>query len=215
MRTRWLAWLGVAAALALGGTAGAAPRGTIQVTVASANLSDNTTQAYDDAGIRILKALKPYIVGIQEFNYRKGNAADLVYELFGPGYHFTRERGGARLPNGVISRWPILESGQWDDPYIQNRNFGWATVAIPGPKPLHVVSVHLASNRRDLRALQARFLTRRIEETFGKDAAGQAGYTVVRRARGAAVVPEVRSLPYCRRRRKHRFRRACTRSGIV
>ena len=152
------------------GGAEAAPRGTMLVTVASANLSDNTSQAYDDAGIRILKALKPDIVGIQEFNYRKGNAADLVYELFGPGYHFTRERGGARLPNGVISRWPILESGQWDDPYIQNRNFVWATVAIPGPKPLHVVSVHLASNRRDLRALQARFLTRRIEETFGRDA---------------------------------------------
>lgn len=148
----------------------AAPRGTFQVTVASANLSDNTTQAYDSAGIRILQALKPDIVGIQEFNYKKGTSADLVYELFGPGYHFTRERGGARLPNGVISRWPILESGQWDDPYIQNRNFVWATIGIPGPKPLHVVSVHLASNRRDLRALQARFLVRRIAEAFGKDA---------------------------------------------
>jgi len=173
MRMRWTILVAVAAGWPWGPGAAfsaAAPRGTFQVTVASANLSDNTTQAYDEAGIRILRALQPDIVGIQEFNYRKGTAADLVYELFGPGYHFTRERGGARLPNGVISRWPILESGQWDDPYIQNRNFVWATVGIPGPKPLHVVSVHLASNRRDLRSRQARYLVRRIEEAFGRDA---------------------------------------------
>jgi hypothetical protein len=54
----------------------------------------------------------------------------------------------------------------------------------------------------------------RIMETFVAMRKALASIAPVM-ARGAAVVPEVRSLPYCRRRRKHRFRRACTRSGIV
>ena len=54
----------------------------------------------------------------------------------------------------------------------------------------------------------------RIMETFVAMRKALASIAPVM-ARGAAVVPEVRSLQYCRRRRKHRFRRACTRSGIV
>ena len=159
-------------ALLLGLALSAAPaaaRTAIPVTVASANLSDNITQAYEDPGIRILQALRPDVVAIQEFNYKTGNTQDLVRRLFGPGYHFARESGGVRLPNGVISRYPITAFGQWDDPYVLNRRFFWATIAIPGPKPLHVVSVHLVQNRAERRIPEARLLLQLIRKQFGPD----------------------------------------------
>ncbi len=147
----------------------AAPRGTVAITIATANLSDNTTQAYDAPGIRILQALDPDIVGIQEFNYKFGTTQDLVRRLFGDNYHFAREKGGARLPTGIISRYPITAYGQWDDPYVGNRNFTWATLDIPGSKPLHVVSVHLVQNRAARRIPQARLLLDLIRRQFPED----------------------------------------------
>jgi endonuclease/exonuclease/phosphatase family metal-dependent hydrolase len=151
-------------------TAWTAPRGrTVTLTIATANLTDNTSQAYDDPGIRILQALDPDIVGIQEFNYKLGTSRDLVHRLFGNGHYFSREKGGARLPNGVISRYPITAFGQWDDPYVGNRNFAWATIDIPGPKPLHVVSVHLVHNRSERRAPEARHLLKLIRAQFPED----------------------------------------------
>ena len=141
-------------------------RGTIPITIVSANLSENTSQAYEEPGIRILQALRPDIVGIQEFNYKSGTSQDLALKLFGPDFHFVRERGGARLPNGILSRWPILASGQWEDPYVGNRSFAWATIDIPGPKPLHVVSVHLVQNHAERRGPEARHLLKLIRQQF-------------------------------------------------
>jgi endonuclease/exonuclease/phosphatase family metal-dependent hydrolase len=147
----------------------AAARAAISITVVSANLSDNTSQAYTDPGIRLLQALDPDIVGIQEFNYKEGTSKDLVHRIFGPGYHFAREKGGARLPNGIISRYPIVAFGQWEDPYVGNRTFAWATIAIPGPRPLHVVSVHLVQNRAERRLPEARLLLKLIRKQFPED----------------------------------------------
>lgn len=149
--------------------AGATPPKWTTFTIASANLSDNVTQAYGDPGIRILQALQPDVLAIQEFNYRLGTSKDLVQRLFGPKWHFAREKGGARLPNGVISRYPISAFGQWDDPYVGNRRFFWATVQIPGPKPLHVVSVHLVQNRAERRLPEARHLLDLIRKQFPED----------------------------------------------
>ena len=159
------------AALLLGAAAGLAgpERDPARITIATANLSDNTTQAYEDPGIRILQALKPDIVAIQEFNYKAGTSQDLVRRIFGDDYHFAREKGGARLPNGILSRFPILAFGQWDDPYVLNRKFAWATLDIPGPKPLHVVSVHLVQNRAERRIPEARHLLELIREHFPAD----------------------------------------------
>ena len=145
---------------------GAPQRGSIAITVATANLSDSTSQAYEEPGIRILQALKPDVVGIQEFNYQAGNSQDLVHKIFGPTYTFAREKGGARLPNGIISRYPIAAFGQWKDPYVGNRSFAWATVQIPGPKPLHVVSVHLVQNHAERRGPEARHLLELIRKQF-------------------------------------------------
>ena len=148
---------------------GESTRGTLPITIASANLSDNTSQSYEDPGIRILQALHPDIVAIQEFNYKAGTSQDLVHRLFGPGFHFAREKGGARLPNGILSRWPVLASGQWEDPFVGNRSFAWATLDIPGPKPLHVVSVHLVQNHAERRAPEARHLLQLIRNQFPED----------------------------------------------
>lgn len=145
---------------------GATSRDAASITIASANLSDNTSQSYEEVGIRLLQALRPDIVAIQEFNYKTGNTQDLVRRMFGPGYQFARESGGVRLPNGVISRYPILAHGEWDDPYVLNRRFFWATIAIPGPKPLHVVSVHLVQNHSERRTPEARQLLKFIREKF-------------------------------------------------
>lgn len=142
---------------------------TVSIAIASANLSDNVSQAYDAPGIRILQALRPDVVALQEFNYKAGTSQDLVRKLFGPDFHFAREKGGARLPNGIISRWPIVASGQWEDPYVGNRSFAWATLAIPGPKPLHVVSVHLVQNHAERRGPEARHLLELIRAHFPAD----------------------------------------------
>ena len=151
------------------GTGLAADRDSIAVTIATANLSDNNSQAYEDPGIRILQGLQPDILAIQEFNYKSGNSQDLVRRIFGPAYTFAREKGGARLPNGVISRYPIVAFGQWEDPYVGNRSLFWATVQIPGPKPLHVVSVHLVQNRAERRLPEARHLLELIRKQFPED----------------------------------------------
>ncbi len=145
---------------------GAPVPSAISITLATANLSDSTSQAYEEPGIRILQALKPDIVAIQEFNYKTGNSQDLVRKIFGPAYAFAREKGGARLPNGIISRYPITAFGQWEDPYVGNRSFAWATVQIPGPKPLHVVSVHLVQNHSERRGPEARQLLKLIRQQF-------------------------------------------------
>jgi len=48
-------------------------------------------------------------------------------------YYYEPEIGGTwAMPNGVISRWPILSSGQWNDSQLTNRSFVWAVIDIPG-----------------------------------------------------------------------------------
>ncbi len=156
--------------LLLAGTCPGAPeRATETLTIVSANLSATASQAYEEPGIRILQALKPDIIAIQEFNYKHGNSQDLARRLMGPNVHFHREKGGARLPNGILSRWPIVASGQWPDPCVRNRSFAWATIAIPGPRPLHVVSVHLVHNRSERRIAEARHLLQLIRDAFPPD----------------------------------------------
>ena len=145
---------------------GAPARRSVTLTIATANLSDSTSQSYEAPGIRILQALKPDIVGIQEFNCKDGTSQDLARRILGTHFYFARESGGARLPNGILSRYPIVAHGEWEDPYVGNRRFAWATIAIPGSKPLHVVSVHLLQRHADRRPPEARHLLQRIRTTF-------------------------------------------------
>jgi endonuclease/exonuclease/phosphatase family metal-dependent hydrolase len=139
---------------------------SVRVRLMAANLSSGNGQDYDPGhGIRIFQGTRPDIVMIQEFSYKTSSAADLrafVDTAFGPGFHYYRE-GGAQIPNGIISRWPIIASGEWDDPSVSNRDFAWARIDIPGPKDLWAVSVHLLTTSSSARNTEANSLVNRIK----------------------------------------------------
>jgi endonuclease/exonuclease/phosphatase family metal-dependent hydrolase len=144
----------------------------LAIRVVAANLTSDKMQAYspdngnhsnpEGAGARILTALKPDIVLIQEFNTTMP-ARQWVNRTFGEGFAFTREEG-KQIPNGIISRFPILASGSWDDPVLDNREFAWARLGLPGNRELWAVSVHLHSKGSASRAKQAAALVRLTRE---------------------------------------------------
>ena len=131
----------------------------VSLTVMAANLSSGTDQAYHDPGIRIFQAMQPDVACLQEFNYASGARA-LVDTAFGTGFYYYVETDGEAIPNGIVSKYPLLSSGQWVDPEISNRDFAWARIDIPGTQDLYVVSVHLkASDTSDDIAMRTRQAT--------------------------------------------------------
>ncbi len=131
----------------------------------SANLSSGTGGDYQDPATRIFKGLKPDVVAIQEFNVTTATRRAYVDLAFGTNYSYSveSETNANPLPNGIISRWPITASGEWEDTLVANRDFAWATIDLPGTNDLHVISVHLyssgsASDRDD----EARAITNSI-----------------------------------------------------
>jgi len=110
----------------------------------AANLTSGTKQSWDlGHGARILKGLHPDVVLLQEFNVGDNGLAaqkEFVASL-DPDYVFAR--GSGEIPNGVLSRFPIRESGEWADPLVANRTFSWARIDLPGERDLWAVSVHL------------------------------------------------------------------------
>jgi len=139
---------------------------SVRLRVMAANLSSGTGQDYDPGhGIRIFQGTDADIVLIQEFNYKTDSAADLrsfVDTAFGSGFSYYRE-AGAQIPNGIISRYPIIASGEWDDPQVTNRDFAWARIDVPGPKDLWAVSVHLLTSNASTRNSEASSLVGRIQ----------------------------------------------------
>lgn len=144
----------------------------------AANLTSDNKQTYspdngnhsnpEGAGARILKALKPDIVMIQEFNTTVP-VRQWINKTFGEEFVFTQEKG-MQIPNGIISRFPIIESGSWDDPVLNNREFAWAHLRLPEKRDLWVVSVHLHSKGESSRATQATALAKFIQENVPKEA---------------------------------------------
>ncbi len=114
--------------------------------IVAANLTSGSQQSYDPGhGGRILKGLEPDIVLIQEFNYGTNSPANLrsfVNANFGTTFSYYHE-GNYNIPNGIISRYPIIASGSWNDPQVSDREFAWARIDIPGDKDLWAVSVHM------------------------------------------------------------------------
>ena len=114
----------------------------------AANLTSGNLQSYDPGeGIRIFQGLKPDLVLIQEFNYGTKSDADIrrfVDDTFGPHATSSTASRDMHIPNGVISRYPIVAAGAWKDSNSPgNRNFVWARIDVPGPKDLWAVSLHL------------------------------------------------------------------------
>jgi endonuclease/exonuclease/phosphatase family metal-dependent hydrolase len=129
--------------------------------IMSANLNGNT-QSYQPFAIRILQGLKPDIVAIQEFNYSNNTPSDIrafVDAAFGTDFAYFREdfTGSSDIPNGIISRYPIIASGSWPDSVQTqpNRGYAWAQIALPGTNTLYIVSVHLLTSSATARADEA------------------------------------------------------------
>ncbi|MCO4762726.1 MAG: hypothetical protein KC502_14530 [Myxococcales bacterium] len=156
----------------LGGSDDAGPAGdvppvpTTTIRIVAANLTSGTQQSYDGGhGGRILAGLKPDIVLIQEFNI--GNDSSMAINGFieanlGDGFEYYREPSG-QIPNGIISRFPIVDSGRWDDSLSNNREFAWARIDVPGPKDLWAVSLHLLTSKASKRTLEIKELVAHIK----------------------------------------------------
>jgi endonuclease/exonuclease/phosphatase family metal-dependent hydrolase len=117
-----------------------------KIRIVAGNISSGNGQNYNEGhGIRIFQGLKPDIVLIQEFNYLSKSPADMrafVDTAFGAGFSYFRESNTGSIPNGVISRFPILESGQWVST-VAERDYAWARIDLPGSRELLAISVHL------------------------------------------------------------------------
>jgi hypothetical protein len=113
--------------------------------VIAANLSTGNLQTWDlGEGRRILEGLKPDVTLIQEWKIGANTDVDrraFIDAVMGPESCFHIQTGGG-IPNGVLSRWPILDAGQWVDPQVTNRAFAWAQIDVPGDRDLFAVSVH-------------------------------------------------------------------------
>lgn len=137
------------------------------IRIMAANLTSGNYQSYDPGeGIRIFQGLDPDIVLVQEFNYQTNTAADLrgfVDSAFGPEFEYHREGGNELIPNGVISRYPILQSGEWIDLEVGNRDFAWAKIDIPGDRDLWAISVHLLTTGSGIRNDEATALVNFIQ----------------------------------------------------
>lgn len=158
-------------------TVGAVFAEPVNLRVVAANLTSDNQQRYspdngnhgnpEGAGARILKALKPDIVLIQEFN-TSIPVRQWVNGTFGKEFHVEQEKTKG-IPNGVISRFPIAASGEWDDPVLDNREFFWARIRLPGERDLWAISVHLHSKSPGSRAKQTEALMTAIRDKVPKD----------------------------------------------
>jgi len=153
----------------------------IIIRIMAANLTSGDYQDYEGPGIRIIAAMKPDIIMIQEFNYdmdfnnstSESEVNDLITEIFGAnsGYSYYRgkeitvEEGDIPIPNGIISKYPILERGEWGDSRVVNRNFNYVRLDIPGDNDLWIVSLHLKAGSSDdgVRAGETESLVQKIK----------------------------------------------------
>ncbi len=139
------------------------------MTIMAANLTSGGDQKYLGAGERLLRGLMPDIVAIQEFNVTNSSRRAFVDATFGTNFHFMVEPFTGSIPNGIISRWPIIASGEWDDPMVGNRDFAWATIDIPGPRNLHVISAHFLTSGSADRNTEAQALIANVSSAFSPD----------------------------------------------
>lgn len=138
---------------------------TITLRIMSSNLTSGNYQRYEGPGIRLMQGISPDIVMIQEFNYGDDSPEDIqtfVSETFGDEFSYYRE-GESSIPNGVVSRYPIVESGEWNDTYASNRDYAWARIDIPGSRDLWVVSLHFLTSDGSSRNKEAQELVNHIK----------------------------------------------------
>ena len=150
---------------------------TANVRIMAANLNGNT-QSYQPFALRIFQGTKPDVIAIQEFNYTSTNGLgantpaafrEMLDTAFGTNFVYSRESGGYSIPNGIISRYPILNSGSWAGS-APDRGYAWAQIDVPGTNDLYVVSVHLLTADAPTRSAEAIVLKALIQSNFSANA---------------------------------------------
>jgi len=152
----------------------------VNIRVMAANLNGNS-QKYEPFALRIFQGLQPDVVAIQEFNYTSTNGVDVntptaIREMvdigFGANFYYFREptSGNGDLPNGIISRYPIINASNWTDTLVANRSFAWAQIALPGTNQMYVVSVHFLTTSASNRAAEAANLKTLMQANFPPNA---------------------------------------------
>lgn len=154
---------------------GLVPAAAQKIRIVAGNISSGNGQDYDPGhGLRIFQGVKPDIILIQEFNYLSNRDADfksfinLIYGNTDPDtfpFFYTREVNTGSIPNGVISRYPIMESGQWKST-VAERDYSFARIDLPGPRELLAVSVHLPTTSASVRNAEADDLVGYIEAYY-------------------------------------------------
>ncbi len=135
-----------------------------KIRIVAANTSSGNFQSYPvpGPGQRIFQGLDADIALIQEFNVDGATVDQFVDQTFGTEFQYYVE-SGAQIPNGIVSRYPILSSGEWNDPEVSNRDFAWARIDIPGDKHLWAISVHLLTANASTRNAEAQALKTYIQ----------------------------------------------------
>ena len=141
------------------------------VAVMAANITSGSNQEYEGPGNRIFQALCPDVALVQEFNMTNGTSETVyrawVDQTFGTNFSYCHEPlASANIPNGIVSRWPIVEYGEWDDTTLSDRDFVWAKIDLPGDKYLYAVSLHIkaSSGYESQRTTETRALTNYIAQ---------------------------------------------------
>jgi endonuclease/exonuclease/phosphatase family metal-dependent hydrolase len=148
-------------------------------TVMAANLTGGS-QRYEAPQIRLFQGLQPDIIAIQEFRYGNSSPSEIrsfVDTAFGTNFVYYRESSPTEtysIPNGIVSRFPIVEAGAWDDLEIPDRGFAWARIRLLGTNELYLVSVHLKSGSngtdKTRRANEATQLKSLVQSSFPSNA---------------------------------------------
>lgn len=129
------------------------------------NLTSGIGPSYKSEGIRIFQGCRPDVALVQEFNFKTKSEADIrsfVDQAFGPEFSYARG-AHTEIPNGVVSRYPIIAQGDWRDPQVANRAFTWARIDLPGPTDLWAVSVHLLTTGANPRKVETAALARYLQ----------------------------------------------------
>jgi len=153
----------------------------VTVRIMAANITSGNNSRYETPGLNIFQGLKPDIVAIQEFKYASTNGLgistpaairEMVDNNFGTNFFYFRETNTSfAIPNGIISRYPIVTNGSWVDSLVPDRSFAWAQIDLPGTNDLYVVSVHLYSSGSAAdRNTEATTIKTRIQSDFPPNA---------------------------------------------
>lgn len=142
--------------------------GTDKIRVMAGNLSGAGGTYDDNRGIHIFRGLRPDVALVQELRYGDNSVTAqraFVDAAFGANFSYVRGpiANGSDIPNGVVTRYPILDSGDWVDPYVGNRTFVWARIDVPGPADLYAISVHLLTTNGTDRDREAAALVGQVK----------------------------------------------------